>query len=236
MILKQLRSFLIGRDALATELLLDQMIRLDRHGRTGQFMTGVSPVNCALWDLTGKALGQPVCRLLGGPTREVVPAYASMLGFSIEPDQAAAVALEYQGLGFTAQKWFFRHGPGDGKEGMAKNLAMAASVRDAVGDDYELMFDAFNGWTLAYATEMVRALEPIVPTWMEEPIPPEVLDKVKWCSERLRDDQRLEMDGGVSPATAGACREAGCDVIVAASALFGAEDRAGVIAQLRGLG
>ncbi|MHC4994896.1 MAG: ribulose-phosphate 3-epimerase [Planctomycetota bacterium] len=63
---------------------------------------------------------------------------------------------------------------------------------------------------------------------------PEVLDKVKWCSGRLRDDQRLEMDGGVSPETAPACRAAGCDTIVAASALFGADDRAGVIASLRG--
>jgi L-rhamnonate dehydratase len=172
-ILKQLKAYLIGRDPLATELLLDQMIRLDRHGRTGQFMTGVSPVNCALWDLKGKALGQSVHRLLGGPTRDAVPAYASMLGFSIEPDQAATTAGEYQKKGFTAQKWFFRYGPADGKEGIARNLAMAAGVRDAVGDDYELMFDAFNGWTLSYATEMVRALEPLVPTWMEEPIPPE---------------------------------------------------------------
>jgi L-alanine-DL-glutamate epimerase-like enolase superfamily enzyme len=56
---------------------------------------------------------------------------------------------------------------------------MAASVRDAVGDDYELMFDAFNGWTLSYATEMVRALEPIVPTWMEEPIPPERMSELR---------------------------------------------------------
>ncbi len=53
------------------------------------------------------------------------------------------------------------YGPADGKAGIVQNLAMAASVRDAVGDDYELMFDAFNGWTLPYATEMVRALEPL---------------------------------------------------------------------------
>ena len=177
-ILKQLKAYLIGRDPLATELLLDQMIRLDRHGRTGQFMTGVSPVNCALWDLKAKALGQSVHRLLGGPTRDAVPAYASMLGFSIEPDQAATTAGEYQKKGFTAQKWFFRYGPADGKEGIARNLAMAAGVRDAVGDDYELMFDAFNGWTLSYATEMVRALELIVPTWMEEPIPPDRISEL----------------------------------------------------------
>jgi L-alanine-DL-glutamate epimerase-like enolase superfamily enzyme len=68
-----LRSFLIGRDPLANELLLDQMLRLDRHGRSGPFMTGVSPVDCALWDLKGKAWDQPVVRLLGGPTRPVVP-------------------------------------------------------------------------------------------------------------------------------------------------------------------
>ena len=177
-ILKQLKAYLIGRDPLATELLLDQMIRLDRHGRTGQFMTGVSPVNCVLWDLKGKALDQSVHRLLGGPTRDAVPAYASMLGFSIVPDQAATTAGEYQKKGFTAQKWFFRYGPADGKEGIAQNLAMAAAVRDAVGDDYELMFDAFNGWTLSYATEMVRTLEPIVPTWMEEPIPPERISEL----------------------------------------------------------
>ena len=51
----ELRPFLIGRDPLATELLLDQMMRLNRHGRSGMFMTGVSAVDCALWDLKGKA-------------------------------------------------------------------------------------------------------------------------------------------------------------------------------------
>ena len=45
---------LLGRDPLATELVYDQMIRLNRHGRSGLFMTGVSPVDCALWDLKGK--------------------------------------------------------------------------------------------------------------------------------------------------------------------------------------
>ena len=72
-------------DLMATEALLDQMIRLDRHGRSGQILTGISPVDCALWDLKGNTLGLPVYRLLGGPTRTAVPAYASMLGFSIEP-------------------------------------------------------------------------------------------------------------------------------------------------------
>ena len=69
---------------------------------------------------------------------------------------------------------------------------MASSVRDAVGDDYELMFDAFNGWTLSYAIEMVRALEPIVPTWMEEPIPPERVSELR----KLRGAARVPIATG----------------------------------------
>ena len=172
-IANDLRPFLLGRDALATELLYDMMIRLHRHGRSGLFMTAVSVIDCALWDLKGKAWNQPIFRLLGGPTRPAVPAYASMLGYSIEPQEAAQTAKDFQAQGFQAQKWFFRYGPGDGAAGMAKNMAMAQAVREAVGPDYGLMFDAFMSWSLPYATKMVQALEPLNPTWMEEPLPPE---------------------------------------------------------------
>ncbi|MDE2857343.1 MAG: hypothetical protein OXN94_05800 [Chloroflexota bacterium] len=168
-----LREFLIGRDPLATEYLYDLMLRLNRHGRSGLFMTGLSAIDCALWDLKGKAWEQPIYRLLGGPTRSAVPAYASMLGFSIEPGEAARLAKEYQAKGYQAQKWFFRYGPAAGAEGMAKNIAMAKAVRAAVGPEYMLMFDAFMSWNVSYATKILRALESVNPTWMEEPIPPE---------------------------------------------------------------
>jgi L-alanine-DL-glutamate epimerase-like enolase superfamily enzyme len=173
MIAQALRPFLLGRDPLATELLLDQMLRLERHGRSGLFVTAISAVDCALWDLKGKAWGQPVYRLLGGPTRPSVPAYASMLGFSVEPAAAVEVARAYQAQGFSAQKWFFRYGPGDGADGMERNLALAQALREALGPHYPLMFDAFMGWDLPYATAMVRALAPLRPTWMEEPVAPE---------------------------------------------------------------
>lgn len=169
----QLGPFLVGKDPLATEALHDQMLRLNRHGRSGIFITGLSPLDCALWDLKGKAWDQPIWRLLGGPTRQRVPAYASMLGYSIEPDAAAATARQFQGAGYTAQKWFFQYGPAHGAEGERKNMAMATAVREAVGPDYKLMFDAFMGWDRNYATRMMQALEPLTPMWMEEPIPPE---------------------------------------------------------------
>ncbi len=173
LIATQLRPILLGRDPLATELLFELMLRLDRHGRSGIFMTAISPIDCALWDLKGKAWGQPIYRLLGGPTRQQVPAYASMLGHSIEPDAAAQGAADFKVQGYPAQKWFFHYGPGAGHEGLEKNIAMAQAVREAVGPHYPLMFDAFMSWNVQYATKMVQALAPLNPTWMEEPIPPE---------------------------------------------------------------
>ncbi len=63
---------------------------------------------------------------------------------------------------------------------------------------------------------------------------PEVLSKVETISQRLRPTQRLQMDGGVGLQTCLDCREAGCDVLVAASAIFGSDDYAQAIAVLRG--
>jgi len=170
---KFLRPFLVGRDPLATELLHDQMLRMNRHGRSGMFMTGVSPVDCALWDLKGKAWDMPIYRLLGGPTRPSVPAYASMLGYSVEPEAAAEVAVVFKEQGFAAQKWFFRYGPADGEEGKARNAALAAALREALGPYYPLMFDAFWGWDTRYAMEMMQLLKLLNVTWLEEPIAPE---------------------------------------------------------------
>ena len=127
----------------------------------------------ALFDVAGKVTGLPVYRLLGGPVQSPMPAYASLLGFSTLPEDAAATATEYKAKGYTAQKWFFRYGPADGADGMALNLAMASAVREAVGPLYRIMFDAFMGWDTTYAVEMVKRLAPLNPTWMEEPIPPE---------------------------------------------------------------
>ncbi len=186
-----LRPHILGRDPLATELLHDQMIRMDRHGRSGMFMTAVSVVNNALWDLKGKVYDQPIYRLLGGPTRPAVPAYVSMLGYSTKAEDVTSLAKEYKAQGYTAQKWFFRYGPADGAEGMDKNLAMAQAARDAVGPHYQLMFDAFMGWDLSYATMMVRELEPLRPTWVEEPFPP----------ERVSEFRRLRQAAAVPIAT-----------------------------------
>ena len=126
---RRLRPVLLGRDPVAHEMLWDQMHRIMVHGRQGDAMLAISAVDCALWDLKGRWLNQPVYRLLGGPTRTEVPAYASMLGFTVlDPGRVRERALEYKEMGYTAQKWFFRHGPTSGPEGMRENVALVRTL------------------------------------------------------------------------------------------------------------
>jgi len=105
-VLEDLKQFLIGKDALAGEVLWDEMYRSNRHSRAGYFLMAISAVDNALWDLRGKFYGVPVWRLLGGPSRDKVEMYASALGFSLEPDSVRKRCLELKNQGFRYQKWF----------------------------------------------------------------------------------------------------------------------------------
>jgi L-rhamnonate dehydratase len=187
-----LRRLLIGQDAIAGEKLWDQMHRAMVHGRQGETMLAISAVDCALWDLRGKWLGQPVYRLLGGPTREAVPAYASMLGFAVlDADRVRERAIEYKALGYTAQKWFFRHGPMSGKEGLNKNVELVRTLREAVGDDYDLMFDCWQAMDVNYMAELIDRIEVYRPRWLEECVMPDRIDSYV----RIRQSTRIPLAG-----------------------------------------
>ena len=164
----ELRPFLIGKDGLAGEKLWDQMYRSNRLSRRGYFLMAISAVDNTLWDLRGRAFQTPVYRLLGGPTRQSVEAYASCLGYSLELDKAAARAAQVKSEGYRYQKWFLGYGPGDGPEGMKKNVDLVRVVREAVGDDTELMFDVYSGWDLTYALSWAKQVERYRPRWIEE--------------------------------------------------------------------
>jgi L-alanine-DL-glutamate epimerase-like enolase superfamily enzyme len=165
---QQLRGFLNGKDPLAIEALWDQMHRSNRHARHGHYLMAISAVDNALWDLRGRYFNAPVYRLLGGPTRPAVEAYGSCLGYSLEPDKMRVRASQLKSEGFRNQKWFLAYGPGSGAEGMRKNVEMVAILRDAVGEDVELMFDAYSGWDLNYAIAWAKQVEKHRPRWIEE--------------------------------------------------------------------
>ena len=173
---RHLRPLVEGADALANERLWDRMYRFDVHGRKGVAMFAISAIDCAMWDLKGRALGMPVHRLLGGPTRPAIRSYASALGFSLQPDRVAATSRALVAEGYTALKWFFRHGPADGAAGMDANEHLVATVREAVGPDVEIMTDAWMAWDVPYTLAMARRLAPYHPRWIEEPVPPDQVE------------------------------------------------------------
>lgn len=180
---QQLRPFLMGKDALAGEALWDQLYRLNRHSRSSHFMMAISVVDNALWDLRGRAYNTPVYRLLGGPTRDKVRAYGSCLGYSLEPDKVRLRSRALKDAGFHHQKWFMGWGPGDGPSGLRKNVELVRNLRESVGDDVDLMFDAFMGWELNYAIGWAKQVEQFRPRWIEEAFSP---DKIRSFTELRR--------------------------------------------------
>jgi L-alanine-DL-glutamate epimerase-like enolase superfamily enzyme len=173
---RQFRDLLIGEDPLATERLWDIMYRSAVHGRKGEAMFAISALDCALWDLKGRWANAPVYKLLGGPIRKEVPAYASALGFSIEPEKAHERAKMFVDQGYKAMKWFVRNGPTDGADGIRKNVELIRTLRDAVGPDVEIMIDAWMSWDVPYTVRMSELLLEYRPYWIEEPVMPDQID------------------------------------------------------------
>ncbi len=173
---RQFRDILLGEDPIATERCWDLMYRSAVHGRKGESMFAISALDCALWDLRGKWANAPVYKLLGGPIRKELPAYASALGYSIEPEKAFERAKMFVEQGYKATKWFVRNGPTDGPEGIRKNVELVRTLREAVGPDVEIMIDAWMSWDVPYTIRMSELLIEYRPYWIEEPVMPDMID------------------------------------------------------------
>lgn len=168
-----LTPILLGSDPWDIEFLWQLMYRRTiAFGRKGVALTAISAVDIALWDLLGKDAKQPVYRLLGGRTKERIPVYASRL-YAMPIDQLREEALRYKNEGYQAMKLRFGWGPLDGREGMMKNVELIRNVRDVIGEDIDLMTDAYMGWTLDYAKRMLPLIEPFGVRWLEEAVIPD---------------------------------------------------------------
>ncbi len=168
-----LKPIVLGADPRDVEFLWQHMYRRTiAFGRKGVGMAAISAVDIALWDLMGKAAGQPVFRLLGGRTKRTIPVYASRL-YSQPLGALAAEAARYREQGYRAMKLRFGWGPVDGAAGMAQNVDLVRTVRETVGDEVDVMADAYMGWTLDYARRMIPRLERFNLRWLEEPVLPD---------------------------------------------------------------
>jgi D-galactarolactone cycloisomerase len=145
-------------------------------GRGGAVEHAISGLDIALWDILGKACGQPVARLLGGVYRERIKPYGSIL-FD-DPDVLAGRLEETVGRGFRAIKLGWRP---FGRRSRRFDEVLIRTARQTVGDQVELMVDAGGSeqfWPhgLNWARETAEMLANYDVTWFEEPLPPDDLD------------------------------------------------------------
>lgn len=171
-LLSQIAPRLIGNDALSHTVLWDYIERADRHSRQGHYMIALSAVDNALWDIRGKAYEVPVWRLLGGASRDRIPAYLSTLGVPLDDDTIDEVARMAERENFAGQKWFLPFGPAEGDTGLRDNLRVTERARHAAGDAASIMADVHMGWDLPYALKWARHAQDHDLSWLEEPFAP----------------------------------------------------------------
>jgi D-galactarolactone cycloisomerase len=145
-----------------------------QHYAGGRGRAGAAGVDIALWDLIGKATGQPLYRLFGGG-KERVPVYASTIQLST-PERAALLAAALLEEGWRAVKLRLHH------ETLAEDVETMETVRSEVGESMDIMADANQAqspgawqpgvrWDLGRATATARELQRLRCSWLEEPLP-----------------------------------------------------------------
>jgi D-galactarolactone cycloisomerase len=176
------KPLLVGADALATELHWQNLYnRLRDHGQKGLTVEALSAVDIALWDLKGRHLGLPVHRLMGGPLRSRVQAYAT--GFYRKRDgnplsYLVDEALQQADAGFSAIKLKLGFG-------IDEDIRLCREVRRAVGDTMAIMVDANHAYDATAAIRVGRQIEDLDIAWFEEPVPPEDLQGYRQVKSAL---------------------------------------------------
>ena len=164
---ESLKPILIGQDPLYIEKLWDDMFwRVRGVGRKGLAFGAISAVDTALWDLKAKYFSVPLYKLLG-PYTDTVPIYGSGGWTHFSIDELVAEQTGYVERGMKSVK--MKVGKDFGKS-EKEDIERLAAVRDAVGDDVEILIDANNGYYAKQAIRMARAFEPYRVGWFEEPV------------------------------------------------------------------
>ncbi len=168
----------IGRDPFEIEAVVGGMIR-DQYQGGATIMTAISGTEIALWDIVGKACGQPVYRLLGGRCQRRIPAYANgWYGGARTPGEYAQRAREVVAMGYRAMKFdpFGVAWKDMAPEELDGAVDLVAAVREAVGPRVGLMIEVHGRLSVDSALEAMRRLDRFEPAWYEEPVAAENLD------------------------------------------------------------
>lgn len=186
-VLRRDPGLVIGRSPFEVEAIFDGLRPSPLHQeRMGQPFCG--GLDAALWDLIGKALGQPVSVLLGRRYRTRAQPYCTALYRKDWLDLARGLAGEascWKARGFRAMKMKVGYGPD-------LDVCIVGAVRDAIGDEIGLAVDANCGYDVGSVISLGSRLEEFHLLWFEEPVLAEDLDG----NARLRNALRIPLAGG----------------------------------------
>lgn len=165
-----IQPMITGMDPLDREVIWNNVYnQLRDHGQKGMALQSLSGVDIALWDIAGKAFGQPLYKLLGGAFRERIPVYGygmMLQQVSDLPQRFADQSAEIKDMGFGAIKMKIGKGP-------EEDIKLVEAVRNSIGNDTKLMVDANHAYTAREAIPLGRELENLNVYWFEEPVAPE---------------------------------------------------------------
>ena len=169
-----LAPLLIGQDPMDRAGLWEHMFHALYNGNNAVGLAGsaLSALDIALWDLSGKATGLPVCALLGGKVRDKVAVYATGLYYTEGefPNRLLDEARGYVAAGFKGMKTKV------GGLSIAADVARVRALRDAIGPDIHLMVDANEAYNATTAIRIGQQLADLDLVWFEEPVNAQDLD------------------------------------------------------------
>jgi galactonate dehydratase len=154
-----------------------------------EFWSALSAIEQAMWDIVGKACGQPVYNLLGGPCRERIRVYAN--GWSDRastPEQFAERACDVVSRGFSALKFDPFNNPWRTHIGRAEEqvaIDRVRAVREAVGPKVEILVEVHRRLAPNEAIRVANQLEQFAPFWYEEPVDAEDMDGLAEVRRRI---------------------------------------------------
>ena len=144
---------------------------LSRYRNGPVLLTALAAVDIALWDIAGKALGQPVWRLAGATAAKPMRVYYSHWSQTLEPrtpDALATLAAQTRAAGWTCVKWVLPKG-GSESERLRRLTAEVEAVRRGGGPDLDMGLELWETFTARSALDFARAVAPYRPLFIEEP-------------------------------------------------------------------
>jgi len=169
----KLSPLLLNENPLNTEYLFEKMYRSTiAYGRKGAVLAAISAIDIALWDIKGLVMNQPVFMLLGGRTKPSITSYYSRL-YTRNLEALQEEASHFKQQGFMGMKLRCGYPMTEGMKGLKNNVEMVRVVRETVGDDVDIMLEAYMGFNFAYAKQLLKEMEPYNLRWAEELLLPD---------------------------------------------------------------